>query len=104
MVELKDVVDEVRSLEDVLFPKDKSKCGCVALDETFIPIKSEDGTTLIGCIQRCVNCHRFVEYLCKDGCGIGATEMDESTGVPYSLLPCDTKEVVHLVRGLRRLR
>lgn len=71
MDELKDIVDEVIPLEEVFFPKDKSKCGHVALDDTFIPVK--DGDRLIGCIMKCANCGHLEEYKCT--CSVGAIEI-----------------------------
>ena len=98
MVELRDVVDEVIDLKDVFFPKDKSKCVHIALDDTFIPIK--EGNKLIGCIAKCANCGELVEYHCP--CACGATEVDPETGQIYTMLACDLQKNKRFVKGLKK--
>jgi len=99
MVELKDVVDKVISLEDVLFPKDKSKCAHVALDSTFIPVKDED--RLIGCLMKCANCGHLEEYKCP--CGVGAIETDVEEGhPPISMHACNLQENQKYLEGLKK--
>ena len=98
--ELKDVADVVIDLDEICFPKDKSKCEHVVLDDTFIPIK--DGDHLIGCIMRCANCGKFIEYYCERG-SVGAVYRDKETGLLINCLTCDLPENRKFVKGLKRL-
>lgn len=98
MVELKDIVDEVIPLEEVFFPMDKSRCGHVALDDTFIPVK--DGDRLIGCIMKCANCGHLEEYECT--CSVGAIEEDPDTGQIYTMHACNLQENQKFLKGLKK--
>lgn len=63
MTELKDVVDEVINLSDILFPKDKSECHHIAVRTIHL--------TEEGCILTCGNCSRLEERVCaRDQCAI----------------------------------
>jgi len=100
MVELKDVVDEVIPLEDILFPSDKSKCAHVALDDTFVPIKDED--RVIGCIMKCANCGTPIE--CRCPCAVGALELvDIENGHPPIVMhTCNLQENQRFLKDLKK--
>ena len=98
MRELRDVADEFINLEDVFFPKDKSKCNHVGLDDTFIPVK--ENNYLVGCLMKCVGCGELIEYQCP--CAVGAIEEDPETGQVYPVLACDLRENERFMKGLNR--
>jgi hypothetical protein len=78
---LEDVADKVISLEEVLFPKDKTCCPHIALDGAFIIRRNK------GCIFKCANCGKYVEIKCRE-CAIGETIENKTTGETITVLPC----------------
>lgn len=79
--ELKDVADKVTNLEDILFPKDRSKCNHIVLGELFF--KTDNG-----CTMQCANCGTLVKNKCER-CAIGELLLDKETGLIVTVLPCD---------------
>lgn len=77
---------EIRSLEKILFPEDKSKCFHIILDKDFF-VKTKDG-----CIMKCANCGKKVAYTC-DKCGVGETLRHKKSGQLITVLPCDGMEL-----------
>jgi hypothetical protein len=84
--------EEYISLEDALFPEDKSKCYHVALTSFLLKRKNY-------CIMQCANCKKYIKYSCKikgkgyEPCAVGATLMNKKTGECITVLPCDAIEM-----------
>lgn len=92
--ELKDVVDETISLENIFFPEDKSKCYHVALSGFLLKKKNY-------CIMQCANCKKYLKFSCSfkgkrkgyEQCAIGEVFENKETGELLTVLPCDGIEL-----------